>query len=106
VSTLLAILLNVAYYAVVLYILVLIVRFVLDWVTVINRSWRPKGPMLVVAELTFTLTDPPLRLLRRLIPPLVIGELRLDFAWSITLLGCFLALSLIQGLGSLLAGVF
>jgi YggT family protein len=106
VTTLLAILLNVAYYAVVLYIVILIVRFVLDWITVINRSWRPRGLMLILAEVTFTLTDPPLRTLRRLIPPLVIGELRLDFGWSITLLACFLALSLIQGLGSVLAGVF
>jgi YggT family protein len=104
-SAIAAILLDVAYYAVALYIVILIVRFVLDWVTVINRAWRPQGFLLIIAEGAFTLTDPPLKLFRRLIPPLVIGELRLDFAWSLALLACFILLSLIQTIGALLTGV-
>jgi YggT family protein len=104
-SAIAAILLDVAYYAVVLYIVILIVRFILDWVTVINPTWRPQGFLLVVAEGTFTMTDPPLKLFRRLIRPLVIGDLRLDFTWSLALLACFILLSLIQTIGALLTGV-
>jgi YggT family protein len=48
---------------------------------VLSRSFRPTGPLIVVFELIYTITDPPLRLLRRLIPPLRIGGFALDLAF-------------------------
>ena len=43
-------------------VVVLIARFVIDWVQVLARSWRPRGMVLIVCEAVYTVTDPPLRL--------------------------------------------
>jgi YggT family protein len=70
-----------------LYWLVLIGRLVFDFVQVFARSWQPKGILLVIAEVIYTLTDPPLRLLRRFIPPVRIGSVQFDLAFLILLIG-------------------
>ncbi|MFK5633812.1 MULTISPECIES: YggT family protein [unclassified Ornithinimicrobium] len=66
-----------------LYLVVLIGRLVFDWVQVFARDWRPQGPVLVLANGVYTLTDPPLKALRRVIPPLRIGSIALDLAFII-----------------------
>lgn len=74
-------------YAVLLvYLLVMWARFIIDLVQVLNRQWRPKGIGLVLTEAVYTVTDPPIRLVRRLIPPIRAGGMALDFAWSIVML--------------------
>ncbi|RHA42017.1 YggT family protein [Cellulomonas rhizosphaerae] len=87
--------LDVAYLALLLFFILLLVRLVLDWVMVFARSWRPTGVALVVAEATYTVTDPPLRLLRRVIPPLRIGAISLDLAFMVLFLLCTVGLSLL-----------
>jgi YggT family protein len=71
------------------------VRLVLDWVQVFAREWRPRGLALVVAEVTYTITDPPLKAVRRVVPPLTLGSVRLDLAFLIVMLASSLLLSLI-----------
>lgn len=66
-----------------LYLLVLIARFVIDMVQVFARDWRPKGPVLVLAEAVYTITDPPLRVLRKVIPPLRVGGVALDLSFLV-----------------------
>lgn len=66
-----------------LFFLMLIGRLVLDWVQVLSRDWRPKGAILVVAEVVYTVTDPPLRLLRRVIPSINLGGMRIDIAFLV-----------------------
>jgi YggT family protein len=66
-----------------LFFLTLIGRLVFDWVQVLSRDWRPKGAVLVVAELVYTITDPPLRLLRRVIPSINLGGMRIDIAFLV-----------------------
>lgn len=78
-----------------LFLIVLIGRLILDWVQVLARAWRPRGPVLVVAEVVYSVTDPPLRLLRRVIPPLTLGQVRLDLAFLVLLLAVSLALNLL-----------
>lgn len=69
-----------------LYVFVLFARLILDYIPMFNREWRPKGFGLVAAEVVYTLTDPPIRFFRRIIPPLRIGSLSLDFGFALTLL--------------------
>ena len=78
-----------------LFLLVLFVRLVLDWIQVFAREWRPRGVVLVVAEVVYTLTDPPLRALRRVIRPLNLGGIRLDLAFMVLVVLCWVALSLL-----------
>lgn len=86
------------YVALLLYVLILVLRLVFDWVQVFAREWRPKGLTLLVAETAYTVTDPPLRFLRRVIPPLRIGQIQLDLAFLVLMLGCSFALQILAAL--------
>ncbi len=66
-----------------LYLLVLLGRLVIDLVQTFSPDWTPKGLVLILAETIFTLTDPPLKALRRIIPPLRIGGVALDLAFLV-----------------------
>jgi YggT family protein len=79
-----------------LFFILLIGRLILDYVQMFARSWRPKGPLLVVAEVIYTITDPPLRALRKVIPPLRLGSVSLDMS--------FLVLVVLVNIGIWLAG--
>ncbi len=81
-----------------LYLLLLIGRLIFDWVQVFARDWRPRGVVLVLAEVIYTATDPPLRLLRRLIPPLTLGQIRLDLAFVVLFLLVTIALQVVQSI--------
>ncbi len=77
-----------------LYWLVLIGRLVFDFVQVFARNWHPRGILLLVAEAIYTVTDPPLRLLRRVIPPLRIGSVQFDLAFLILLIALQILINL------------
>ncbi|MEN0023455.1 YggT family protein [Microbacterium sp. LWO14-1.2] len=77
---------SIVHTALLLYLLVLFARLILDYIPMFNREWRPKGAGLVAAEVVYTITDPPIRFFRRIIPPLRIGSLSLDFGFSLTIL--------------------
>jgi YggT family protein len=78
-----------------LYWLVLLARMVLELALSFSRDWRPRGAAAVAAEIVYTVTDPPLKLARRFLPPLRLGPVSLDLAFTVvfivvTLLGGFL----------------
>ena len=70
-----------------LYLLVLTARAILSLVPLFIRDWQPRGVLLVVAEFIYTLTDPPLRRLRRIVPPVRLGGVQLDLAFLVLYLG-------------------
>lgn len=70
----------------------------LDWVQVFARDWRPRGAALVVAEVTYTITDPPLKAIRRVLPPLRIGAVALDLAFLVVMVACSMLLWLFAAL--------
>lgn len=84
------------YYIVFLFFVVLIGRLVLDWIRVFARDWRPTGVVLVIAEGIYSATDPPLRALRRVLPPLRIGQVQLDLAFIVLFLIVTFAMALID----------
>jgi YggT family protein len=70
-----------------LYWLVFIARLIFDFVQIFARNWRPSGIILIIAEGIYTITDPPLRVLRRFIPPLRLGGVQFDLAFLVMLIG-------------------
>ena len=76
-----------------IYVLFLLVRLILDWIPFFYREWRPKGAGLVAAEIVYTVTDPPIKLFRRFIPPLRVGGIGSDFGFTLTMLLCFVLLA-------------
>ena len=81
-----------------LYVFVLIVRLVLEYIPMFNRSWRPTGAGLVAAEIVYTITDPPIRFFRRLVPPLRIGAIALDFGFMLTMLSVLILMAIVRAL--------
>ncbi|MFL6065495.1 MAG: YggT family protein [Friedmanniella sp.] len=63
------------------FLLLLFARMILSWVPVLVRDWQPRGPVLVVAELVYSVTDPPLRALRKVLRPVRVGNVLLDLAF-------------------------
>jgi YggT family protein len=76
--------------ALLLFLLLLFARFVVDWVQVFARSWTPKGIVLVVLEIIYSVTDPPILFVRRFVPPLRIGAIALDTSFIIVLISVYL----------------
>lgn len=79
-----------------LYFVILIARLVLDWIQVFARDWRPRGPVLVIAEAIYSLTDPPLKAIRRVVPPLRLGGIALDLAFIVLVLAVQVAANLLR----------
>ena len=84
------------YYALWIYLLLLIGRLIISWIQSFSPSWRPTGIVLVMAEAVFTPTDPPLRLLRRYIPSLRLGTVALDLSFMVLFLVILVLLQAVQ----------
>lgn len=95
-----SLLFTIAYVAVLLYTLLLFARLVIEWITAYARSFRPHGLVAAGFEVVFTLTDPPVRALRRLIPPLRLGAVSLDLSLLVLLLLCSLLMRLFAWLAT------
>lgn len=92
-----SILLSIIYIALLVVFIALWVRFVFDWVQVLNPAFRPRGLVVLLAESSYTITDPPIKAVRRVIPPLQLGAVRLDLAWTIVLIVVLILMSLTSG---------
>jgi YggT family protein len=73
----------------------MLVRLVVDWVQVFARTWTPRGPVLFILEIVYTVTDPPIRFIRRFIPPLRIGSVALDTSFLVVLIVVYLLQALV-----------
>jgi len=78
-----------------IYTYVLWARLIFDWVLVFNPRFRPRGVLLVITEVVYTLTDPPIRFFRRILPPIRLGQVSLDLGWMITMLVCWILIAVI-----------
>lgn len=83
------------YWVVFVYYLCLWVRIIIELVINLNRSYRPSGFVAVIFEIIFTVTDPPLKLLRKFIKPLPLGPVLLDLNPLILLFTCSILLRIL-----------
>ena len=83
------------YLVVLIFFVLLIGRLVVDWIQVLARDWRPHGITLVLAEAIYSATDPPLKALRRVVPPLRLGQIQLDLAFMILFFVTFMLLQVL-----------
>jgi len=86
---------SVLHFVVLIFFILLIGRLVVDWIQVFARDWRPRGVTLVLAEAVYSATDPPLKALRRVVPPLRLGQVQIDLAFMILFFVTFLLLQLL-----------
>ena len=88
---------TVVYIALTIFFVLMWARFILDLARTFARNWRPRGIGLVLAEAVFSITDPPIKAVRRVVPPLRVGGAALDFAWSIVMLAVVILISVTLG---------
>jgi YggT family protein len=86
----------VLYYVLFAFWLLLVARVVVELVRAFAREWRPAGGVAVTLESIYTVTDPPVRLLRRLIPMVRIGGVGLDISIMVLLLVVFILMRLVN----------
>ena len=86
---------EIIYYLLFIYWLLLLGRLVIELVRTFAREWRPTGASVVVIETVFTTTDPPIKALRRILPPIPLGPVRLDLSLMITMIVVLIAMSLV-----------
>ncbi|HSK26246.1 MAG TPA: YggT family protein [Jiangellales bacterium] len=79
-----------------LFFIALLARLVFDWVFLFARSWEPKGPVLLVLEAVYSVTDPPLKAIRKVIPPLKIGTIALDLAFIVLIIAVQIARAVVR----------
>jgi len=95
--SLVSIIATVLYIALTIFFVLMWARFILDLARTFARQWRPRGIGLVLAEAVYTITDPPIKLVKRVVPPLRLGGVQLDFACSIVMLACIILTSVVVG---------
>ena len=74
---------DILYFALLVFLILLIVRLGMEYVFMFARNFTPSGPLAVALELCYSATDPPLRALRRVLPPLRIGSVSIDLGFII-----------------------
>jgi YggT family protein len=89
----------IVYVVLTVFMVLLFARFVVDWVMVLARSWRPAGLVAAGLEVVYSTTDPPLKAVRRVIPPLNLGTIRLDLGFMVVLI----AVVILRGIAGNLA---
>ena len=80
------------------FLILLVFRLVMDYVFMLARSFRPQGPLAIALELTYSATDPPIKAVRRVLPPLRIGNVSLDLAFMVVFFVTYLLMSVVGGL--------
>ena len=69
------------------------IRFIVDWVQVFARSWEPRGILLVLLEIVYSITDPPIKALGRVVKPIRIGSFALDLSFILVMILAYVALA-------------
>jgi YggT family protein len=87
---------NIVLFALTVFFIAMWVRLVFDYVRIFAARWRPRGAVLVLAEAAYTVTDPPIKAVRRVIPPLRIGGASLDFGWTIVLFAVLILMAVVR----------
>ncbi|MGI9092052.1 MAG: YggT family protein [Mycobacteriales bacterium] len=87
------------YFVLLVFLLLLIARFVVEWVMQLARRWRPSGVMAAGLEVVYSATDPPLKLLRKLIPPLRLGGVSIDLGFIVLFFAIYIVMGVVASQG-------
>ncbi|KGA05913.1 MAG: YggT family protein [Pontimonas sp.] len=88
---------TIVYFALYVFFIALWMRFIFDWVRVLSKNFTPKGPLLVLAEASYSVTDKPLTAVRRFVPTIRFGGAAIDLGWSVVMIATLFALSIVDG---------
>lgn len=87
--------LQIVYLALLVFLYLLFTRFIMGIVMSFGRRWRPGRGAAAALEVVWSVTDPPLKALRRVIPPLRLGTVSFDLASLVLLVIVFVLMSFV-----------
>ena len=90
---------DVVWFALLVFLILLVFRLIMEYVFMLARSYRPAGPVAVALELCYTVTDPPLKALRRVIPPLRVGRVSIDLSFIVLFIAVQILMNVVGNLG-------
>lgn len=79
-----------------IYTMILLARVILDWTRLLAPRWNPPGWLLVILDWIYRITDPPIRWMRRFIPPIRLGNVALDVGFLVV----FIIVIIIERVGN------
>jgi YggT family protein len=77
------------WWALQIFFLAMVGRLIIDLLLSVNRGWRPSGLVLVLVESVMTVTDPPIKAVRKVIKPVRLGAIQLDLGWTVIVFAIF-----------------
>lgn len=86
--------------ALLIFYLLVIARLIVETTRSFARSWRPAGIAAVSLEVVYVVTDPPMKLLRRLIPPLRLGGMSFDMSVLVLLIAIWILRLIVSSLAA------
>ena len=86
--------------ALLVFYLLVIARLIVETTRSFARSWRPVGAAAIGLEMVYVVTDPPMKALRRLIPPLRLGGISLDLSVWVLLIVVWILKDVAQSLAA------
>ncbi len=92
-----SIVLQVVYILLFVFLVVLLARFVMGYVMQFGRRWQPGRGASATLEILWSVTDPPLKALRRVIPPVRIGTVAVDLSSLVLLVILFVLMNVVVG---------
>ena len=87
-----------AYLVLYFFLLTLLGRFVMSTVLAYGRRWHPRRGAAAALEVVWSVTDPPLKQLRRVIPPLRVGTVSVDLSALVLLLILYVLMTVVRRL--------
>ena len=88
--------LDILIWALQIFLILMFVRFVMSWVFSLSR-YRATGAVAMLLEVVYSVTDPPLKLLGRFIPPLRVGNMSIDIGFIVLLIGIQALVAVLKG---------
>lgn len=88
------------YVAMMIYVVLLVARMIVGWLQVFAPRWHPSGPIAAIIELIFVATDQPLKSIRRVVPPLRLGQISLDLSFMIVFFGAYMLMNIFYRLAA------
>ena len=88
---------SIVWFALLVFLLLLIFRLVMEYVFLLARSYKPAGLVAVALELAYSVTDPPLKALRKVLPPLRIGQISMDLGFIVLFIVVRILMSIVGG---------
>ena len=81
-----------------LFLFALLGRLIFDYVQMFSKTWRPRGLILYLVEAIYTITDKPMQIVGRFVPPLRLGAISLDMSFIVLFFGTQLLIGLVRQL--------